>query len=497
MNDFVRLFQLTALALALALTGGCSSDAHGASEPRVQASEPATPKAQEPPPPDPYENFPLHGRVTGTALTIRKEPAPEAIPLGWLRRGELIRLKPSSTTSPTCSSGWHELHPRGYVCAGEGVTLSEAAPQVAEEDRSEAKRDQPLPYRYYFVRESKVPEYHQPPSRDQQRAVEAYVDAWRALELEAIEARGQKTEKAKAKKLAQFLEGKLPDQPTKHAIVRRFLEKGFFIASTGGVTRSQRNFVRSVRGSFVKEQQLEPKTGASFQGVELKDGRGLPVVWAVRRSIPQITDTRSDGSLRLVDAPDATPIERLSVVTNWKGWTHLGNKRVHELADGTYLHDWFLAVAQKAQRPKEVKANEPWVHVKLSQQTLVLYVGDEPIYATLVSTGLPEHETKVGSFRIHKKYVSNGMSDIGADVVDDRYSIDDVPWTQYFDGPRALHGAFWHAQFGIKRSHGCVNLSPADARYIFQHTWPELPAGWHGISTQQTGFTGTLVVVEE
>jgi lipoprotein-anchoring transpeptidase ErfK/SrfK len=119
------------------------------------------------------------------------------------------------------------------------------------------------------------------------------------------------------------------------------------------------------------------------------------------------------------------------------------------------------------------------------------------VYATLVSTGLKEHETPLGSFRIHKKYVSNSMSDIGADAADARYSIDDVPWTQYFKGSLALHAAFWHGHFGLKRSHGCINLSPADAFYVFQHTWPELPKGWHGISTQQTGFTGTLVLVTE
>jgi lipoprotein-anchoring transpeptidase ErfK/SrfK len=184
-------------------------------------------------------------------------------------------------------------------------------------------------------------------------------------------------------------------------------------------------------------------------------------------------------------------------VTNWKGWTRLDGQLVHELADGTYLRDWYFAVAEKIARPKEVKTDEPWVHVDLGEQTLVLYVGDEPKYATLVSSGLADHKTPLGSFRIQRKYVSDTMADIGADAADNRYSIDDVPWTQYFDGAKALHGAFWHGQFGIQRSHGCVNLAPADAFYVFQHTWPSVPHGWHGVSTQKTGLPGSLVVITE
>jgi lipoprotein-anchoring transpeptidase ErfK/SrfK len=70
------------------------------------------------------------------------------------------------------------------------------------------------------------------------------------------------------------------------------------------------------------------------------------------------------------------------------------------------------------------------------------------------------------------------MSDVGPDAGDDRYSIDDVPWTQYFEGSIALHGAFWHDRFGLRRSHGCVNLAPLDARWLFAFTGPHLPQGW-------------------
>jgi lipoprotein-anchoring transpeptidase ErfK/SrfK len=88
------------------------------------------------------------------------------------------------------------------------------------------------------------------------------------------------------------------------------------------------------------------------------------------------------------------------------------------------------------------------------------------------------------------------MSDIGADA-DDRYSIEDVPWTQFFSGSIALHGAFWHGGFGLRHSHGCVNLSPFDAHRLFNHTQPELYEGWHGISTDKTGFRASKVYITE
>ena len=77
------------------------------------------------------------------------------------------------------------------------------------------------------------------------------------------------------------------------------------------------------------------------------------------------------------------------------------------------------------------------------------------------------------------------------------YSIDDVPWTQYFSGSVALHGAFWHAGFGQVRSHGCVNLSPYDARWLFGFTAPALPPEWHAVSPTKGTPKGTSIVVTE
>ena len=103
--------------------------------------------------------------------------------------------------------------------------------------------------------------------------------------------------------------------------------------------------------------------------------------------------------------------------------------------------------------------------------------------------------TPIGVHRVQIKHIATPMRDQPEE--DEAYSIDDVPWTQYFAGSIALHGAFWHAGFGQVRSHGCVNLSPADARWLFGFTEPKVPAGWHAIAPLERGERGSPVVVTE
>jgi lipoprotein-anchoring transpeptidase ErfK/SrfK len=74
------------------------------------------------------------------------------------------------------------------------------------------------------------------------------------------------------------------------------------------------------------------------------------------------------------------------------------------------------------------------------------------------------------------------------------YRIEDVPYVQFFAKGVGLHAAFWHRNFGHERSHGCVNLAPRDAEYLFAWTGPRLPNGWS--AALPTRFDeGTLVRV--
>ena len=78
---------------------------------------------------------------------------------------------------------------------------------------------------------------------------------------------------------------------------------------------------------------------------------------------------------------------------------------------------------------------------------------------------------------------------------DDAYSVEDVPGVQYIHRNIALHSSFWHSSYGSPKSHGCINLAPADARAIFNWTEPKLPEKWHAVAATKKN-KGTLVIIE-
>ena len=430
--------------------------------------------------------FPMHGLVTGLQLPVRMEADPESQPVGWLRIGSRVRLGRDAQTTATCSTGWHRIYPEGWACAGQGIEVA-AEPPESDVAMPPPRRDTPLPYDYWYVKEPLVPEYHRPPSRDEQRATLAVVDRYHEV-FARDERRAQR-----------LLAGELPNEPQKPPVAHRYLSRGFFVAGAGTEVRAFRRFVRTVRGRYLKQAQLLPRTGSAFHGVELDEERTLPVAWTVRSAQPMARDARDDGTSRVRDDAEMEPWERQTVLEGWQRRENVDGRVYHviETAQGDrYIKAWFAAVAERIERPREVAEDEPWVHVDLSEQTLVLYRGDTPVYATLISSGSEGFETPTGIFRIRRKYIADTMSNLGSDM-DDQYSIEDVPWTQYFEGSFALHGAFWHDRFGLTRSHGCVNLAPADAHRVFNALWPRVPDGWLGVSTDGTSFQASHVVVTE
>jgi lipoprotein-anchoring transpeptidase ErfK/SrfK len=171
-----------------------------------------------------------------------------------------------------------------------------------------------------------------------------------------------------------------------------------------------------------------------------------------------------------------------------KAWvTRFQQLRVREtqgtmvgLDDGTWIQARDVARPTVAPAPAEVLGRtEAWVDVELASQTLVAYRGAVPVYATLVSTGrVGVDQTPPGVHRIWVKILSTDMGNSAAVDVEAHYALEEVPYVQFFDHAVALHGTYWHRDFGRSRSHGCVNLAPLDARWLFSFTGPRMPAGW-------------------
>jgi lipoprotein-anchoring transpeptidase ErfK/SrfK len=105
-------------------------------------------------------------------------------------------------------------------------------------------------------------------------------------------------------------------------------------------------------------------------------------------------------------------------------------------------------------------SGERWIDVDLSNQKLVAYQGDTPVYWVSVSTGLPDTPTVTGQYRIYVKYPAQTMSGPG-------YYLPDVPYVMYFYEGYGIHGTYWHHNFGHPMSHGCVNAPTPDAQWLY------------------------------
>ena len=115
-------------------------------------------------------------------------------------------------------------------------------------------------------------------------------------------------------------------------------------------------------------------------------------------------------------------------------------------------------------RPFGVGPNERWVDVNLTTQSLVAYEGDTIALSTAISSGTWQHPTVTGQFRIYVAYASQTMDGrrLGYD-----YYLENVPYVMYFYQDYALHGTYWHNNFGTPMSHGCVNMYTPDAEWLY------------------------------
>lgn len=112
--------------------------------------------------------------------------------------------------------------------------------------------------------------------------------------------------------------------------------------------------------------------------------------------------------------------------------------------------------------------------VNTTYQTLSCFEGEQEVYFCRVSTGYDSenYRTPAGGYNPHRKLFSIPM---GASSTEGRsgYDTPAVGWPFFMNGEGiAIHAAFWHNDFGTRRSHGCVNVTSPDAKWIFRWTTP-------------------------
>lgn len=139
---------------------------------------------------------------------------------------------------------------------------------------------------------------------------------------------------------------------------------------------------------------------------------------------------------------------------------------------GEWIEHRMIARVVPNPTPPQGVEKDRWIDINLYEQTVSIYENHRLVYATLISSGIDPFWTRPGLFQVYEKLESTPMSGAFEPDRSDYYYLEDVPWTMYFDKARALHGAYWHTFYGYPRSHGCVNLAPGDARWIFN--WAEV-----------------------
>jgi hypothetical protein len=105
-----------------------------------------------------------------------------------------------------------------------------------------------------------------------------------------------------------------------------------------------------------------------------------------------------------------------------------------------------------------------WIEVDLSQQRLTLWVGDTVVMSTYISSGKAATPTEIGEFAIYSKTPLTTMT---GTILGEYYYVPNIKWVSYFDGGEAFHGTYWHHNFGHPMSHGCINMTEADAKTLY------------------------------
>jgi hypothetical protein len=366
----------------------------------------------------------VEGKGDGVGVYARPwYPSPRIGTLWSHARSKVRGQVPSKQGERICGKApWYGIEPFGYVCSTH-VTPTKAEPSTVS--GFNLKEGERLPYRYAMAKKG-----------------------------------------AKANQFASVddIDGNN---------IQRTLSGGDSIAISGSIEHNGTKYHRTADGMLVEAENIVWMGGGStWQGVHLKPDEKFPFGW-----------TRNDRApVRAEAQPKAKIVDKLALRTRLEllGETGEGKNRFWKVGEGRFLAAADVSVVRKIAPPEGVLTSpeKQWIDIDTGEQVLVLYEHLVPVYATLTSSGR-SIKTPRGNYPIWARVLAHTMKNQAYE--DGQYHMARVPWTTFFQTHNAIHGCYWHSAFGQPRSHGCVNLSPLDSRYVFDWVRPKLPPGWFGI----------------
>ena len=425
-------------ALVVVLVAACGGEDKKSSPPSGNDAAVALPEIEPPPTPPPIPDFPADTRSLRLTRTVavRLEPAEEGKRIGTIAQDTRVAWT-RTEKAKGCKQPWVEIEPRGWVC-GEYLEASTRAPHGSEMPRLE--RAEVVPGTYG-------------------RVVEAGAMVYKMGDAEGpVTAPGD-------------------DRKADPMIAERPLLGSVNVRKWGEVSFGDKTYWKISRGNeYIPAKSIREHKPSTYQGVRLGDDTGLALpiafLWPRQSGVTQVwirRNAKGQGALRQV--AQRTPFAIL------ERHEDRGAVKAYRIGEGEWVMADQVRVAQLTEPPPEVGEHERWFDIDLDTQILVAYEGTLPVYATMVSTGKKDTPTPTGIWRMWKKAAEFDMKGLSGE---DPYSVATVPWTQFYDPNEgvALHASYWHDRFGMPRSHGCVNLSPIDARWLYFWSEPMTPPGW-------------------
>ncbi len=383
------------------------------------------------------------------ALNVRREPDPKARLRGLVQEGASVLVLELSQ-APGCAAGWGRLGPDAWIC------LTDTAPSDDPPVVLPLLVDYPLPRPDESATYAKTGTYT---VEEGEEPLLPFIYGRRGR-------RGQPPVYASAERYAA---GARPigEAPADRALVfvgAEQTERGEVLVQRDGTVIPTSSVLLYAIDRFQGRDLLaDPLPEGQIPGwATVSDG--MPVYASPERAAEPALTLPYHAPLTLLDTP-ADPAGRWWVAPDLLG----------EGAPGYVEDRGGLRHVTPVEPPPDV-GEALWLDVDLSEQVLTAWQGGRLVYATLVSTGKPGDATPPGLYRISDKSVAWDMQSLPD--ADEPYFVERVPWVLHFAPRYALHGVFWHWSFGRTRSHGCVNLAPRDARWVFEHAAPRLPPSW-------------------
>lgn len=250
--------------------------------------------------------------------------------------------------------------------------------------------------------------------------------------------------------------------------VRDFLAGDNWVSVMGTVEYEGETWYEINPNEFVHADHIAITRPSRFRGVRLNQQPAYPFAWINRHVNPSTLPGEAPGA--------EVTLPRYDRVTIF-GQQMMGDELWYMIGPDQWIEQQYVSRIDVDPRPEGVEPDEKWIEVDTFEETLTAYEGDRMVFATLISSGRGAGNwTPEGLSRIWGKLPSTPMSN--KEVTPDSpawYYLENVEWTQYFNGAYAIHAAYWHDSFGFPRSHGCVNLTISDAKWLFQWTTPYTP----------------------